>query len=483
MAKKKKNEANIRTIPFSDEAEKAVLGSMILDDSKIDSIGSLLTESSFHNDRNRKVYAALLSLRDEGISIDYVPILNKLERMGDLDTVTKDYVLELGNFVPSAANIMQYADIVKEKELYRSLINKCNAIIEDAYDQEKDVHELIDSAEASIFSLAENDQTSGYQHVNPILIRNIERIQKLNQNQKELTGVNTGYKRLNELTSGWQASDLIIIAGRPSMGKTAFVLNMARHAAAGFEKEAKEDHAENYKDHIQSVAFFSLEMGADQLVNRLITSEAMIEGTKLRNGRLDPDDWNNLGTRVGQLAELPIYIDDSPGLNILALRSKCRRLKSEKRIGLVIIDYLQLMDGDNKENRQQEISAISRQLKLLAKELEVPIIALSQLSRALESRPDKRPQLSDLRESGSIEQDADVVGFVHRPEYYKLPQFDDGEPTDGMAEFIIGKQRNGPLGDVRLAFLKNFGKFADVARTHENSPSDAPPPPPDDAGF
>jgi replicative DNA helicase len=465
MAKKNKTDF-MKTIPHSDEAEKAVLGSMILDENKIDNVITILNDDSFHNDRNKKVFVALKRLRDKGVSLDYINIINELEKMNELTLVTKDYLIELGNFVPSAANVQHYVNVVKEKELYRSLINHCNSLIEEAYTQEQDAYELIDLAEKSMFSLSQSRTDEEYTHVNPVILRSFERLQALSQNRKDLTGVDTGYSKLNQLTSGWQPSDLIIIAGRPSMGKTALVLNMARNAAATFEKEAKEQFGDEYKDHMKSVAFFSLEMGADQLVNRLITSESMVEGTKLRNGRLDDNDWNKLSTRVGKLAELPIYIDDSPGLRILDLRAKCRRLKSEKRAGLVIIDYLQLMDGDNKESRQQEISAISRQLKLLAKEIDVPIIALSQLSRALEARTDKRPQLSDLRESGSIEQDADIVGFVHRPEYYKIPQFEDGSPTEGMAEFIIGKQRNGPLGDVRLTFLKNFGKFADPDTVH-----------------
>lgn len=489
-----KNDKKLRTIPQADEAEKAVLGSMILDEKTIDTVVTSLSELSFHSDRNKKIFLALKELRDNSKTIDYINIINTLEHMGDLDLVSKEYLVEIGDFVPSAANIQHYIAVVKEKELYRSLINRCTSIIDESYEQKKDVYELIDSAEKQVFDLSQNKSELDYEHVNPIIFRAMDRLQALSQNKKDLTGVDTGFSKLNQLTSGWQNSDLIIIAGRPSMGKTALVLNFARNAADIFEKDAKEIAKEKSLEEAQeksitnpeeiarlekiyeekerkSVVFFSLEMGADQLVNRLITSEAMVEGTKLRNGRLEADDWTKLSTRIGKLAELPLFIDDSPGLKILELRSKCRRLKSEKNIGLVILDYLQLMEGDNQENRQQEISAISRQLKLLAKEIKVPIIALSQLSRALESRNDKRPQLSDLRESGSIEQDADIVGFIHRPEYYKLPQLFDETPSEGMAEFIIGKQRNGPIGDVKLAFLKNYGKFADPDNVHFVEPS------------
>lgn len=460
--------ADIQEMPHSNEAERALLGSMILDRSILQKDLSV-TEDAFYFERHRFIFRALRNLYDRDEATDYVSIIRELEKLDSLEIVTKPYLLEIANYVPSAANHEHYARIVSEKARYRSLILTCNTIIKKAYDQTDDPDELTDFAESSIFALGSRMEKRGYTHIEPVVIRSMEHLEQLHTRNEDITGVDTGYKRLNEMTSGWQNSDLIIIAGRPSMGKTAFVLNLARNAARRFHERWKAE-PEEHRGMLPSVGFFSLEMGADQLVNRLISTEAMIDLSKLRTGRLYEDDWPKLSNILGTLAALPIYIDDSPGLKIMELRAKARRLKTERNIQLMIIDYLQLMEGDNRENRQQEISQISRQLKLLAKELNIPVIALSQLSRALEARNDKRPQLSDLRESGSIEQDADVVGFIHRPEYYKINTFEDGKPTEGMGEFIIGKQRNGPTGDVRLTFLKEYGKFAEPDLMHTDEP-------------
>jgi replicative DNA helicase len=470
---------DLKQLPFSEEAEKAVIGAMLIDSSAIGEVILELSESSFFIDKHRFIFATLSHLSNASISIDYVSVIDHLNSKGLLDRVKKEYIVELGDFVPSSANVMHYARIVKEKELARSLINTCNALISDAYSETEEVKTLLDKAETSIFSIAENNQTKSYEIIKPILFRAMDHLENLHRSGSDITGVSTGFKDLDKLTAGWQNSDLIILAGRPSMGKTAAVLNFARNAAFAFLKEAKEEQKkrEGTPDtsavEPKSVAFFSLEMGADQLVQRLLTMESMIDGSKIRTGNLAQEDWVKLSNSVGGLSDLPLYIDDSPGLNVVELRAKARRLKAEKNMQFLIVDYLQLMSGGGREeSRQQEISAISRNLKLLAKELNIPIIALSQLSRAVESRTDKRPQLSDLRESGSIEQDADIVGFVHRPEYYRIDQFPDdgtafaGMSTEGMAEIIIGKQRNGALGDVRLRFLKNFGRFVETDLVH-----------------
>ncbi|MCB0278413.1 MAG: replicative DNA helicase [Calditrichaeota bacterium] len=474
--------SDLRSAPFSEEAEKAVLGAMLIDTKAIGTAVISLSEASFYIDKHGFIYKALVQIYDSNNTADFVSIISQLEKNDHIDQVSRDYIIELGNFVPSSANIDYYIRIVKEKEQYRSLINVCNELIQKAYSQEDDVTELLDRAESEVFRLAESGETKGYEHVKSAINRVMENLEKLHSKKTELTGIDTGYKELNVKTAGWQNSDLIILAGRPSMGKTAFVLNLAQNAAISFNKsfqsetkefdkhkleaEQKGESLTLAKPHQQSVAIFSLEMGMDQLVQRLITTTAMIDGTKIRTGGLQEQDWIKLSNSIGQLYELPIFIDDDAGLSLMELRAKCRRLKVEKNAGLIIIDYLQLMEVSGAESRQQEISKISRSLKILAKELNVPIIALSQLSRALEQRNDKRPMLSDLRESGSIEQDADVVMFIHRPEYYKIESFDDDTPTENMAEVIIGKQRNGPIGDVRLTFLKQFGKFADPDTIH-----------------
>ena len=481
---------DLKQMPTAHEAEKAVLGAMFIDKKVINDVLIALTEQSFDHPENRDVFRAMSRIDERNESIDYISVINELEAINA--TVGKEYLIELGNFVPSSANVQYYLKIVKEKELYRSLINMCTSITESAYNEEEQIQTLLDKAESHIFSLAENNQTKSYELVKPILFRAMENLEALHNAGGDVTGTSTGYPDLDKLTAGWQRSDLIILAGRPSMGKTAFVLNLARNAAKHYleqkqkEEEEKKANGDNSPVQPKSVAFFSLEMGSDQLVQRLLTMEAMIDGSKIRTGQLQEQDWIKLSNSVGTLAEFPIYIDDSPGLNIVEFRAKVRRLKTEKNVELVIIDYLQLMNGSGREeSRQQEISNISRNLKLLAKELNVPIIALSQLSRAVESRNDKRPQLSDLRESGSIEQDADIVGFVHRPEYYKIDNFPDdgtrfsGMSTEGIAEIIIGKQRNGALGDVRLAFLKNFGRFQPIDLEHYDQGSFAS----NDPGF
>jgi replicative DNA helicase len=460
----------LRNAPYSEEAEKAVLSAMLLDHKAITTAVMNLKEQSFYIDKHRYLFNAILSIFNENNTVEFLSVINQLDKDKNLEIVSKEYLLEVGNYVQTSANISYYVNIVKEKEQYRQLINICTDLVSQAYDENEEVNTLLDRAESEIFQLAETGQTRGYMHIKSVLNRVMEKLEMLHERKSDLTGVETGYPEMNKLLSGWQKSDLVIIAGRPAMGKTAFVLNIARNAAYSFMNEKPVEGKED-KFKMKGVAVFSLEMGMDQLVQRLITSEAMIDGGKIRTGSLQEQDWVKLATAVGKLFEMPIYIDDSPGLTLLELRAKARRLKAEKNIELIIIDYLQLMEVDGLENRQQEISKISRNLKLLAKELDVPILALSQLSRALESRNDKRPQLSDLRESGSIEQDADIVMFVHRPEYYRIEQFDDGSSTENKAEIIVGKHRNGPVGDVRLEFIKNYGRFVEIDQVHYVEPS------------
>jgi replicative DNA helicase len=440
----------IRTMPQAVDVEMAVLGAMFLDRDAVNLAAENLTENYFYKASHRKIFSAMMELFEEDAEIDPISVANVLKRRNQFEEIGGHvYLTEIVNSTPTSANIQYHLDIIKEKALTRMLIHTCEAIINDAYSEDQTIDELLDTAERRIFDISEKRLKKGFDAIRPIVDRTFVRIDELyKNNQSGVTGVPTGYKKLDELTAGLQRSDLVILAGRPSMGKTAFALNLARNAAV---------------DHGIPVGFFSLEMSADALVMRLLCTEAKVNMMSVRTGKINQEEMDRLTEHAPKLMNAPIYIDDTPGMNVLELRAKARRLKAEHNIQFLIIDYLQLMEGHKGENRQQEITHISRSLKAIAKELDVPVLALSQLSRAVESRDkSKRPQLSDLRESGAIEQDADVVFFVYRPEYYGILEFPDtGESTHNMCEIIIGKQRNGPTGNVRLTFLKEFGKFGD----------------------
>jgi len=451
-------EEGIRVPPQSIEVEQAVLGAMLLDKNAISAAIEAIDETYFYKESHRKLYQAIIELFDRDEAVDMLTLTEELKKRGDIESVGGPYYIsEIVNSIPSSANVEYHINIIKQKALSRKLITVCNEIITRSYEQDTDVSDVLDQAEQSIFQISENRQKKGFVSVNPILNAAFERIDKLyHSSGTGVTGIASEFKKLDEMTAGFQKSDFIVLAGRPSMGKTAFALNLMRNAAV---------------DHGIPVGFFSLEMSAEALVLRLLCTESRVNQMSVRTGKMSGEEMGRLSKYVGVLDQAPIYIDDSPGLNILQLRSKARRLVVDKKVQMFIIDYLQLMESPKEESRQQEITKISRSLKGLAKELDVPVIALSQLSRAVETRDKSRkPQLSDLRESGAIEQDADVVLFVYRPEYYDIPTFEDtGESTHNKSEIIIGKQRNGPVGTVRLTFLKEFGKFADPAPFIEES--------------
>jgi replicative DNA helicase len=441
-----------RIPPQSLDAELAVLGAMMLSTEAVgQAIEQLKTENVFYNGKNRKIYNAILRLYEKNEPVDILTLSEELQRGKDFDQIGgQNYLNEVLNSVTSAANVKFHIDIVMEKYLYRQMIFHCENIIANCYDETDKAEVVMDAAENRIFNLAEHRRTSSFQPLSEVLAATIEKLEQIHQSNSDITGVSSGFADMDKLTAGFQNGDLIILAGRPSMGKTAFSLNLARNAAL---------------DHQIPVAFFSLEMAAMALAQRLLTVESLVDAQKLRTGKLPDNDWVKLGDGIGRLANAAIFIDDTPALSVMEMRSKARRLKSDHNVGLIIVDYLQLMESSTPSrsgDRQQEISQISRSLKALAKELNIPLIALSQLSRAVESRTDKRPMLSDLRESGAIEQDADVVFFVYRPEYYKIDKFPGTDlSTENMSELIIGKQRNGPTGSIRLTFAKEYGRFMD----------------------
>jgi replicative DNA helicase len=442
---------NLRVSPQALDVEQAVLCAMILDKEAIAKAIENIDETFFYRDSHRSIFGAISTLFENHEAVDLLTLTEVLKKKESLEQAGGPYYLaEIANAVPSSANIEYHLNIVKEKALARKLINVCNEIVTESYEETHDVEELLDKAERSIFEISEKRLRKGFVSVNPLLHATFEQIEELYHGSRTgVTGIPAGFKKLDEFTAGFQRSDFIVLAGRPSMGKTAFALNLARTAAV---------------EHKIPVGFFSLEMAAEALVLRLLCTESMVNQTNVRTGKLTADELKRLAQHVGALGEAPIYIDDSASMNILQLRSKARRLVAEKNVQMFVVDYLQLMEASSKEeSRQQEITKISRSLKSLAKELSVPVIALSQLSRAVETRDkSRRPQLSDLRESGAIEQDADVVMFVYRPEYYNIKEFEDtNESTYNKCEIIIGKQRNGPTGNVKLNFLKEFGKFSD----------------------
>ncbi len=445
-----------RIPPQAVDVERAVLGAMLIDKEAAPKALEVLDATSFYNPTHSKIFRAMLSLFEKGDPIDAVTVVEELRRQGTMqaaeDPVT---ITDLTMGVSSSANIEYHARIVLEKALMRSLITASSEVATRAYSETEDAMDLLDEAEAKIFQISDRRLKKSFTPIKKAVFETFEMLEGIHGKHGGITGVPTGFPKLDEMTGGFQNSDLIIVAGRPSQGKTAFALSVARNAALHKEKKT-------------AVAIFSLEMSEQQLVIRLLSSEAKVNAHLLRTGKLDNSEWAKLSRNAGRLSEAKVFIDDSASLSILELRAKARRLKAEHNIGLVIVDYLQLVQGPkNAESREREISTISRSLKALAKELNVPVVALSQLNRAVESRTDRQPMLADLRESGAIEQDADVVMFVHRPETYKIATITDDDlgqiPSEGIAEIIIGKQRNGPTGIVRLAFKKEYAGFERLA--------------------
>jgi replicative DNA helicase len=433
------------------EMEEAVLGAMMIDKKGVDDVIDILQPDAFYKDAHKHIFEAILQLFTETQPIDLLTVSSQLKKNGKLELAGGDfYLIQLTQKIASSAHIEFHSRIILQKFIQRSLIRISSEIIEESYDETTDVFDLLDKAESKLYEVTQGNIKRSSETAQSLVLQAKKRIEEI-ACKEGLSGIATGFEKLDQVTSGWQPSDLIIIAARPGMGKTAFVLSMARNVAIQF------GHA---------VAVFSLEMASVQLITRLISSETGLSSEKLRTGKLEKHEWEQLSTKVKDLEKAPLFIDDTPSLSIFDLRAKCRRLASQHGIKLIVIDYLQLMtaggNGKGGGNREQEISTISRNLKALAKELNVPVIALSQLSRAVETRgSSKRPLLSDLRESGAIEQDADIVSFIYRPEYYKIEEWDDDEqsPTAGQAEFIIAKHRNGSLENIRLKFLGHLGKF------------------------
>jgi replicative DNA helicase len=432
--------------PQNLEAEQSVLGGILIENEAINRVTEILDPDDFYRDAHRKIFNALINLSERDEPADLITLTNELRKIDQLDSIGgASYLASLIDSVPTAANIEYYAKIVKEKSILRKLIQTSTEIVTQSYEDRGDIEVFLDEAERAIFDISEKRVKPSFYSIRDVVKESFKTIERLFQKKELVTGVPSGFKELDRMTAGFQPSDLIIIAGRPSMGKTAFCLNVAQYAAI---------------ENKIPVAIFSLEMSKEQLVIRMLCSEAHVEGTRLRTGFLNESDWPKLTIAAGNLSEAPIYIDDSAALSVLELRAKARRLKSERGMGMLIIDYLQLMKGRVRvESRQQEISEISRSLKALAKELNIPVIAVSQLSRKTEERTGNRPQLSDLRESGAIEQDADLILFIYRDEVYNRSE---DNPNRGKAEVIIGKQRNGPIGKIEMAFLDKFTTFKEL---------------------
>jgi replicative DNA helicase len=447
--------------PQARELEQTVLGALMIDKDAYAVVCELLYPESFYEPRNQKVYAAIRELSMKELPVDVWTVTEQLAKQGDLEDVGgPGYVTELSSSVASSANIEYHARIIAQKFLARQLISYASVIETKAFDETIDVDDLMQEAEGALFELSQRNMKKDYTQIDPVIKNAIDVIQKAAANKDGLTGVPTGYHKLDDITSGWQPSDLVIIAGRPAMGKTSFALSMAKNIAS---------------DYKVPMAFFSLEMSNVQLVNRLISNVCEIQGSKILNGQLKPDEWERLDKRMHKLLGAPLYVDDTPGLSVFELRTKARRLVREHGVKIIMIDYLQLMNANGMRfsSRQEEVSTISRSLKGLAKELDVPILALSQLNRGVESREGlegKRPQLSDLRESGAIEQDADMVLFVHRPEYYHIYQDDNGRDLHGMAQIIIAKHRKGATGDVLLTFRGEFTRFENPEDSRLSAP-------------
>ena len=439
--------------PQAIDLEEAVLGALMLEKDALTTVIDILKPESFYKDANQEVYRAIVDLFNNSEPVDMLTVANRLREMGKLEVVGGAYYLtELTSRVNSAANIEFHARVVAEMSIKRELIRISSEIQHDAFEDTTDAFLLLDRTEQSLFEVSESNVRKNYADMRSIMREALNELEARKDHQDGLTGVPSGFSSLDRITSGWQSSDLVIIAARPGMGKTAFVVTAMRNAAVDFN---------------HPVAIFSLEMSNVQLVNRLISAEAELESDKIKKGTLADYEWEQLVHKTAKLSSAPIFIDDTPALSILELRAKCRRLKAQHNVKLIIVDYLQLMTGDstrgNSGNREQEIASISRALKNIAKELDVPVLALSQLSRAVETRGgDKRPQLSDLRESGSIEQDADLVMFLYRPEYYGITEDENGQPTHGLGEVIIAKHRNGSLDTAQLKFIGKYTKFTDL---------------------
>ena len=441
-----------RIPPQNMEAEQAILGCMLIEKEAIAKADSMLRAEDFYKEAHRKIFQVIAKLYEKGEPIDLISVTEELRNKNQLEEVGGSiYITELANCVPTAAHVEYYAKLVQSKSILRNLIGTATQIAALGYEGEDEIDVLLDQAEQMIFSISQRTNTQGFAPIKSVLIDAFERLEQIYNTAGGITGIATGFNDLDYMTSGFQPSDLIIIAARPSMGKTAFCLNIAQNVAVKNKTP---------------VVIFSLEMSKEQLAQRMLCAEARINGQRLRNGQLQDSEWQVLSHALSRLSEAPIFIDDTPSISVMELRAKSRRIKAEHGLGMVIIDYLQLMQGRNKiENRQQEISEISRSLKALARELQVPVIALSQLSRAVESRINKRPQLSDLRESGAIEQDADIVSFIYRDDYYN-PESE----KQNIAEIIIAKQRNGPVGTVELVFLKDLTRFENKNKMQQEPP-------------
>jgi replicative DNA helicase len=443
-----------RSLPHNLEAERSVLGAILIHNDAFNHAAELLDSGDFFRDAHRRVFDKMVNLNERGDAIDLVTLKDELGRSGDLDAVGGPaYIASLVDGVPRSTHVEYYAQIVKEKATLRNLIFSANRILDTAYNAQEDADALLDSAEQEIFSIADENLHTGFVPLRALVQDSFETIEKLQQHKGVITGVPSGFDDLDKLTSGFQPSDLVIIAARPSMGKTAFVLNIAQYLGVQSDK---------------SIGVFSLEMSKEQLFMRMLTTEAQIDSQKFRGSFLSEREYGELSAALGRLGDAKVFIDDSASIGVLEMRAKSRRLKSEHGLDLIIVDYIQLMQGRGRsENRTLELAAISRSLKGLAKELSVPVIVLSQLSRATESRSDRRPQLSDLRESGALEQDADLVMFIYREEMYERTPEEKKPENENMAEIIIGKQRNGPTGIVKLAFLKQQTRFANLTTSYE----------------
>ncbi|WP_210367605.1 replicative DNA helicase [Bacillus sp. REN3] len=441
-----------RLPPQNTEAEQAVLGAIFFEPSALTLASEILIPEDFYRAAHQKIFNVMLELNDSGKAIDLVTVAEELASSKLIEDVGGvSYLSELAASVPTAANIEYYARIVEEKSLLRRLIRTASGIVEDGYMREDEVETLLSEAEKSIMEVAQRKNAGAFHDIKDVLVRTYDNIEEMHNRKGDITGLETGFTELDRMTAGFQRNDLIIVGARPSVGKTAFALNIAQNVA---------------KKTGENVAIFSLEMGAEQLVMRILCAEGNIDAQRLRTGSLTDEDWGKLTMAMGSLSNAGIYIDDTPGVRITDIRSKCRRLKQERGLGMILIDYLQLILGSGRagENRQQEVSEISRSLKQLARELEVPVIALSQLSRGVEQRQDKRPMMSDIRESGSIEQDADIVAFLYRDDYY-----DKESENKNIIEIIIAKQRNGPVGTVQLAFVKEYNKFVNLEQRYDAS--------------
>jgi replicative DNA helicase len=436
--------------PQAVDLEEAVLGAIMLEKDALTSVIDILKPDVFYKDQHKTIFKAIINLFSRSEPVDILTVTSELKKTGGLELAGGAYyITQLTNRVASSANVEYHAHIIIQKYIQRELIRISSEIIKDSFEDTMDVFDMLDKAEQGLFTVSDSNLRRNTQDMNTLVKEALHYIEAAKNQQTELRGVPSGFTEIDRMTSGWQKSDLIILAARPGMGKTAFALTMARNMAVTFHKP---------------VAIFSLEMSSVQLVTRLISAESGLPAEKLRKGDLADYEWEQLNSKISQLIDAPIFIDDTPALSIFELRAKCRRLKAQHNIEMVFIDYLQLMTGayDRQGNREQEISNISRSLKSLAKELDIPVLAMSQLSRAVETRGgSKKPILSDLRESGAIEQDADLVLFIYRPEYYQIDQLDDGTPTNGLAVISVAKHRNGPLGEKNLKFIARYARFAD----------------------